>query len=203
LRRKKEDTEKARSEAQAARAEANLALKRATDRKSGQRNLRGYVDKAEASTRTRVDRAHALLVDAYRQLGACTAPFDTSGEEVGLRFLGWLQEELELLPSIVTGLMSFASLITCEGAMNALSREGCRHFEVFDRANEDFDRGIFQVEDESLKRSTRALYDRMWGPHGRDTVRERSDRALEQVCDSFFIIYFFYIFFNVLCYFYR
>jgi hypothetical protein len=79
--------------------------------------------------------------------------------------------------------MSFASLITCEGAVNALSREGCRHFEVFDRANEDFNRGIFQVKDEVLKRSTRALYDKMWGPHGRDTVQERSNRALEQVRD--------------------
>jgi hypothetical protein len=126
-----------------------------------------------------------LLVDAYCQLGARTAPFDTFGEEVGLRFLGWLQEELELLSSIVTGLMSFASLITCERAANALSREGCRHFEVFDPANEDFDRGVFQVEDEVLKRSAGALYDRMWGPHGRDTVWERSDRALEQVCDVF------------------
>jgi hypothetical protein len=104
---------------------------------------------------------------------------------VGLCFLGWLQEELELLPTIVMGLMSFASLITCEGAANALSREGCRHFKVFDRSNEDFDRGIFQVEDEVLKRSARALYDRMWGPHDRDTVRERSDRALEQVHDDF------------------
>jgi hypothetical protein len=102
-----------------------------------------------------------LLVDAYRQLGARTAPFDTSGEEVGLRFLGWLQGDLELLPSIVMGLMSIASLITYEGAANALSREGCRHFEVFDQANMDFDRGIFLVEDEVLKRSTGALYDRM------------------------------------------
>jgi hypothetical protein len=62
-----------------------------------------------------------------------------------------------------------------------LSREGCRHFEVFDRSDEDFDRGIFQVEDRVLKWSAGALYDRMWGPHGRDTVRERSDRAMEQV----------------------
>jgi hypothetical protein len=82
-------------------------------------------------------------VDAYRQLGARTAPFDASGKEVGLRFLGWLQVELEVLPKIVTGLMSFASLITCEGAMNALSHEGCRHFKVFDRSDEDFERGIF------------------------------------------------------------
>ena len=120
-------------------------------------------------------------MDAYRQLGARTTPFDASGKEVGLRFLGWLQEELEVLPSIVTGLMFFASLITCEGAANALSREGCRHFKVFDRSDEDFDHEIFQVEDVVLKRSAGALYDRMWGPHGRDTVRERSDRAMEQV----------------------
>jgi hypothetical protein len=88
--------------------------------------------------------------------------------------------------------MSFASFITCEGAANALSREGCRHFEVFDRSNEDFDRGIFQVGDEVLKWSTGALYDRMWGPHGHDTVRERSDRALEQVRD-FFLFYYIFI----------
>jgi hypothetical protein len=82
-------------------------------------------------------------VDAYRELDAQTAPFDRSGEEVGLRFLGWQQEELESLPSIATDLMSYASLITCEGAANALSREGCRHFEVFDQATKDFDHGIF------------------------------------------------------------
>jgi hypothetical protein len=34
-----------------------------------------------------------------------------------------------------------------------------------------------------LKWSAGALYDWMWGPHGRDTVRERSYRALEKVCD--------------------
>jgi hypothetical protein len=109
-----------------------------------------------------------------------------SGEEVGLRFLRWLQEELELLPAIVTGLMSFASLITCEGAVNVLSHEGCRHFEFFDRSDEDFDRRIFQVEEEVLKRSAGVLYDWMWGPHGCDTVQERSDRAMEQVRDRFF-----------------
>jgi hypothetical protein len=67
------------------------------------------------------------------------------------------------------GIMSFASLVTCEGAVNALSHEGCGHFEVF------------QVEDPVLKRSEGALFDRMWGPHGRETVRERSDRAIDQV----------------------
>jgi hypothetical protein len=82
-------------------------------------------------------------VDAYRELGAWTAPFEAPRQEVGLRFLGWLQEELEVLPRIVTGLMSFVSLITCEGAVNALSREGCEHFEVFDQSDEGFKRGIF------------------------------------------------------------
>jgi hypothetical protein len=97
----------------------------------------------EASTHAGVERAHTLFVEAYHELGAQTAPFDISGEEVGLHFLGWLQEELESLSSIATGLMSYASLVTCEGTANALSREGCRHFEVFERADEDFDRGIF------------------------------------------------------------
>jgi chromosome segregation ATPase len=66
----REDAKKARAEAQATSAEASLALKRATDAESGQRSLRGYVDRTEASTRAEVDRVHVLLVDAYRQLGA-------------------------------------------------------------------------------------------------------------------------------------
>ena len=32
-----------------------------------------------------------------------------------------------------------------------------------------------------MKRSAGALFDRMWGPHSRETVRERSDRAMDQV----------------------
>jgi chromosome segregation ATPase len=61
-----EDADRARAEAQAARAEANLALQRAAEAESSHRSLHGYLDKAEASTRTGVDRAHALLVDAYQ-----------------------------------------------------------------------------------------------------------------------------------------
>jgi hypothetical protein len=121
------------------------------------------------------------LVDAYQELGARTAAFEAPGQEVGLCFLGWLQEELEVLPMIVMGLMSFASLVTCEGAVNALSREGCGHFEVFGQSDKGFKRKIFQVEDLVLKRSAGALFDRMWGPHGRKTVQERSDRAMDQV----------------------
>jgi hypothetical protein len=48
-----------------------------------------------------------------------------------------------VLPTIVTGFMSFASLVTYEGAVNALSREGCENFEVFDQSDEGFEREIF------------------------------------------------------------
>jgi hypothetical protein len=47
--------------------------------------------------------------------------------------------------------------------------------------DEDFEHEIFQVEDPVLKRSAGSLYGRMWGPHDRETVRERSDRAMDQV----------------------
>jgi hypothetical protein len=105
--------------------------------------MRGHRERIDSSTHVGVEWAHTLFVDAYCDLGTHTAPFDESGEEVGIRFLGWLQDELESLPSIVTGLMSCSSLVTCEGAVNALFQEGWRHFEVFDRVNEDFDRGVF------------------------------------------------------------
>ena len=95
--RKKEGAERTHAEAQAAcveaevvRAEAELALKRVADKESELESLRSYCEKTEASTRVGVERAHTLFVEAYRELGAQTAPFDKSGEEVGLRFLGWL-----------------------------------------------------------------------------------------------------------------
>jgi hypothetical protein len=143
--------------------------------------LRSRVDKAEASRRSEVERTRAQLVDSYRELGAQTADFEVPDGETGLRFLEWLQEELLVLPTLVEGFMSFASLVTCEGAMNALSREGCKHYEVFDRSDENFGREIFKVEDPVVKDSAGALFDRMWGPHGREAVREQSDRAREQV----------------------
>lgn len=55
--------------------------------------------------------------------------------------------------------MSYTSLVTYEGAANALSRVGYRHFEAFDQSNEDFDQGLFQVKDVVLKHSIGALYD--------------------------------------------
>jgi hypothetical protein len=143
--------------------------------------LHGRMERAEASTRSEVERTNTQLVDSYRELGARTADFEVPDREAGLRFLEWLQEELLALPTIVEGCMSFASLVTYEGAMNALSREGCKHYEVFDRSDEDFGREIFKVEDPMVKDSVGALFDRMWGPHGREAVRERSERAREQV----------------------
>jgi hypothetical protein len=158
------------AEAKLARAEASLAHQCAEKMETRLSSLRDRLNKMEASTRVEVKRTHTQLVDAYRELGARTTPFEAPGQEVVLRFLGWLQEELEVLPTIVTGLMSFASLVTCEGAVNALSREGCGHFEAFDQSDEGFGREIFQVEDPMMKRSAGALFDRMWGPHGRETV---------------------------------
>jgi hypothetical protein len=171
----------ARAEAKVARAENSLASQRAEEWEARFNALRGRVDKVEASVRSEVERTHTQFVDAYRDLGARTADFKVPVQEAGLRFLEWLQEELLVLPTIVKGFMSFASLVTCEGTLNALSREACRHYEVFDQSDENFEREIFKAEDPMVKQSARALFDRMWGPHGREAVKEWSDRAIEQV----------------------
>jgi hypothetical protein len=39
-----------------------------------------------------------------------------------------------------------------------------------------------------VKDSAGALFDRMWGPYGREVVRERSDRARDQVKFVFCIV---------------
>jgi hypothetical protein len=125
--------------------------------------LRDRVDKAEASTRSEVERTLAQFVDSYRELGARTADFEVPDRVAGLRFLEWLQEELLVLPTIVEGFMSFASLVTCEGVMNVLSREGYIHYEVSDQSDESFEREIFKAEDPVVKQSVGALFDRMSG----------------------------------------
>jgi hypothetical protein len=179
------DAQAAQAEAKAARAEGSLACQRAEELEARFNALCSRVDKAKTSTRVEVERTHAQFVDTYRELGARTADFEVPGQEAGLE---WLQEELLVLPTIVTGFMSFASLVTCEGAMNALSREGCRHYEVFDQADENFECEIFKVEDPMVKQSAGALFDRMWSPHGREAVRERSERAIEQVKAIFCVV---------------
>jgi regulator of replication initiation timing len=176
------------AEAQATQAEAKVALAKgslasqlAEEWEAWFNTLCSRVDKAETSVRSEVVRTHAQLVEAYLDLGARTADFEVPDREASLRFLEWLQEELLVLLTIVQGFMSYASLVTCEGAMNALSREGCKHYEVFDQSDDNFGREIFKVEDPVVKDSAGALFDRMWGPHGREAVRERTDRAREQV----------------------
>jgi hypothetical protein len=182
------DAQAAQAEAKVAWVEGSLAHQRAEELEARLNAVRNRVDKVEASLCAEVERTHAQFVDAYWELGARTAAFEAPGQEVGLRFLEWLQEELGVLPTIVMGLMSFASLVTCEGVVNALSHEGCRHYEVFDQSDENFEREIFKVEDPVLKQSAGALFDRMWGPHGRETIREWSDRAIDQVKAIFCVV---------------
>jgi DNA repair exonuclease SbcCD ATPase subunit len=159
--------------AQAAQAEANLgwvegslARQRAEQLEERLSALQSRVERAEASTRSEAERTRKQLMDSYHELGARTADFEVPDREPGLRCLEWVQEKLQALPTIVEGFMSYASLATCEGAMNALSREGCRHYEVFDQADEDFERDIYKVEDPIVKESAGALYDRSRGGQG-------------------------------------
>ena len=130
----------AQAEAKLARVEGSLASQRAEEWEVRFNALQARIERVEASTRSEVERTRKQLVDSYRELDARTADFKVPDREAGLRFLKWLQEELLALPTIVEGFMSFASLVTCEGALNALSREGCSHYEVFDRSDEDFGR---------------------------------------------------------------
>jgi vacuolar-type H+-ATPase subunit D/Vma8 len=109
------DAQAAQAEAKVARAEGSLTRQRTEELEARLNVLCSHVDKAEASTRVEVERTHAQFVDTYRELGARTAAFEVPGQEAGLRFLEWLQEELLVLPTIVTGFMSFASLVTYEG----------------------------------------------------------------------------------------
>jgi chromosome segregation ATPase len=178
----------AQVEANLARVEGSLARQRTEEWEERFNALQARVERAEASTRSEVERTRKQLMDSYHELGARTADFEVPDRESGLRCLEWLQEELQALPTIVEGFMSYASLVTCEGAMNALSRERCRHYEVFDRSDEDFEREIYKVEDPVVKESAGALFDRMWGPHGREVVRERSDRASGQVMFVFCLV---------------
>jgi hypothetical protein len=130
----------AQAEANLARAEGSLARQRAKQLEERLSALQSRVERAEASTRSEAERTRKQLMDSYHELGARTADFDVPDREPGLRCLEWIQEELLALPAIVEGFMSYASLVTCEGAMNALSREGCLHYEVFDQADEGFER---------------------------------------------------------------
>jgi chromosome segregation ATPase len=69
------EAQAAQAEAKVARAESSLAHQRAEELEARFNALRGRVDKAEASTRSEVERTHAQFVDSYRELGVRTADF--------------------------------------------------------------------------------------------------------------------------------
>jgi hypothetical protein len=121
---------KAQAEAKLARAEGSLASQRAEEWEVRFNALHARMERAEASTRSEVERTRKQLVDSYCELGARTADFEVPDREAGLRFLEWLQEELLALPTIMEGFMSFAPLVTCEGAMNALPHGGRQMLEL-------------------------------------------------------------------------
>jgi hypothetical protein len=175
----------AQAEARLARAEGNIAKELAGELQGRLTALESRAEGAEAAMRAEADRTRTQLMTAYRELGVRTGDFEVPEREAGLRCLEWVQEELQELPTVLAGLISFTSLVTCEAAINTLSREGCRHFEALDQADEDFGRDIFEVEDPVVKESVGALYDRMWGSHGRDVVRARAEAARAQVTLSF------------------
>lgn len=137
-----------------------------------------YREKTESATRVEVDRAHTLFVMRTVTLVCKLLPSTSRGGRWGPASLGGCKRSLT---SIVMGLMSYASLVSCEGAANALSREGCRHFETFDQSNEDFDVAVFQVEDDMLKRYAGALYDRMWGPDSHQCPSNRLSVVLKGI----------------------
>jgi chromosome segregation ATPase len=92
------DAQAAQTEAKVVQVEGSLARQRTEELEARLNALRNRVDKAEASTRAEVERTHAQFVDAYRELGVRTADFEVPGQEAGLRFLEWLQEELRGAP---------------------------------------------------------------------------------------------------------
>jgi hypothetical protein len=155
----------AQAEARLARAEGNIAKELAGELQRRLAALESRAEGAEAATRAEAERTRTQLMTSYRELGVRTGDFE--------------------VPTVLAGLMSFTSLVTCEAAMNALSREGCRHFEALDQVDEDFGRDIFEVEDPVVKESAGALYDRMWGSYGREVVRARAEAARAQVTLSF------------------
>jgi hypothetical protein len=73
------EAQAAQAEAKLARAEASLACQRAEEMETRLCGLHDCLDKTEASTRTEVEQTHTQLVDAYRELGARTAPFEAPG----------------------------------------------------------------------------------------------------------------------------
>jgi chromosome segregation ATPase len=82
---------KAQAEANLARVEGSLASQRAKEWEARFNALQARMERAEASTRSEVERTRKQLMDSYRELGALTADFEVPDRESGLRCLEWLQ----------------------------------------------------------------------------------------------------------------
>jgi chromosome segregation ATPase len=67
---------KAQAEAKLARVEGSLASQRAEEWEVLFNALQARMERAEASTRSEVERTRKQLVDLYRELGARTADFE-------------------------------------------------------------------------------------------------------------------------------
>jgi hypothetical protein len=136
-----------------------------------------------------VERLRAQHVDAVREKSAADSKCRKLAEKVGTLEGERTELRRQLAEERREANQALAKAQSAQAeAMNALSRGGCRHYEVFDRSDEDFEREIYKVKDPVVKESTGALFDRMWGPHGREVVRERSDWARGQVMFVFCLV---------------
>jgi hypothetical protein len=129
-----------------------------------------------------VSRSRTQLCRDYHELGVEVSPFNKKGTNLDNWFLGWLEDELKSLPSVIKGLMSYSALVTHKGTMTALAHVGCRHFEPFGYINLDFNGAVYDVEEDlTLKLPVGVLFDWMWGPHNVSVVRESIDREVKHV----------------------
>lgn len=65
--------------------------------------------------------ARTQFYEDYRALGAEAEPFDEVTEDVGNRFLRWLDAEFINLSIVVEGLMAYFALVSHDGGLNALA----------------------------------------------------------------------------------
>jgi hypothetical protein len=105
----------AQAETNLARAKGNLARERAEQLQERLIALESRMERAKAAARAEAERTRTQLMDTYRELGARTDDFEVPDREPGLHCLEWVQEELQALPTVVEGFMSYASLVTCRG----------------------------------------------------------------------------------------
>jgi regulator of replication initiation timing len=84
----KKATAEAKTEGKSARAEAQAARKRVGELELEVKSMHANRERTESATRAGVDQAHTLFVDAYRDLGAQTAPSTSRKRRQGLVFSG-------------------------------------------------------------------------------------------------------------------